>query len=101
MTESSGTKGSRAALIVIIVLSLAVAGAVAALGVHLARNHFERYPPGAEAAFLTQCERTGSAQLCEPRDDGHRPVPGITGVSNDGSLGVAQNTFPSLSTTLT
>ena len=64
MTESSGAKGSRAALIVIIVLSLAVAGAVAALGVHLARNHFERYPPGAEAAFLTQCERTGSAQLC-------------------------------------
>ena len=64
MTESSGAKGSRAALIVIIVLSLAVAGAVAALGVHLARNHFERYPPGAERAFLVQCERSGSAQTC-------------------------------------
>jgi len=64
VTESSGAKGSRAALIVIIVLSLAVAGAVAALGVHLARNHFERYPPGAEAAFLTRCEQTGSAQVC-------------------------------------
>ena len=23
----------------------------------------------------------GSAQLCDPRDDGHRPVPGMTGVS--------------------
>jgi hypothetical protein len=51
-------------LIVIVVLSLAVAGGVAALGVHLARNHFERYPPGAEATFLHECERTGSAQLC-------------------------------------
>jgi hypothetical protein len=55
---------SRTALIVIIVLSLAVAGAVAALGVHLARNHFERYPPAAEAGFLTQCEQSGSAQFC-------------------------------------
>jgi hypothetical protein len=55
---------SRAALIVIIVLSLAVAGGVAALGVHLARNHFERYPPAAEAGFLTQCEQSGSAQFC-------------------------------------
>jgi len=55
---------SRTALIVIIVLSLAVAGGVAALGVHLARNHFERYPPAAEAGFLTQCEQSGSAQFC-------------------------------------
>ena len=61
---TAGAKASRATLIVIVVLSLAVAGAVAALGVHLARNHFERYPPGAETAFLTQCEHTGSAQLC-------------------------------------
>lgn len=62
MTESHGL--SRTALIVVVVLSLAVAGGVAAFGVHLARNRFERYPPGAEAAFLTECERTGSAQLC-------------------------------------
>ena len=55
---------SRIALIVIIVLSLAVAGGVAALGVHLARNHFERYPAAAEAGFLTQCEQSGSAQFC-------------------------------------
>jgi len=55
---------SRTALIVIIVLSLAVAGGVAALGVHLARNHFERYPAAAEAGFLTQCEQSGSAQFC-------------------------------------
>ena len=55
---------SRAALIVVIVLSLAVAGAVAALGVHLARNHFERYPPAAEAGFLVQCKQSGSAQFC-------------------------------------
>src|SRR5438874_10407098 len=50
-------------------------------------------------ATLDGC--AGSAQLCEPRDDGHKPVPGITGVSNDGSLGVAENTLPSRSTTLT
>ena len=62
MTEAP--KRSRAAMIVIILLSLAVAGGVAALGVHLARNHFERYPPAAEAGFLTQCEQSGSAQFC-------------------------------------
>ncbi|HLW17428.1 MAG TPA: hypothetical protein VKV69_08740 [Actinomycetota bacterium] len=55
---------SRTTLIVIIVLSLAVAGGVAALGVHLARDHFDRYPPAAEAGFLTQCEQSGSAQFC-------------------------------------
>jgi hypothetical protein len=55
---------SRATLIVVILLSLAVAGGVAALGVHLARNHFERYPPAAETGFLTQCEQSGSAQFC-------------------------------------
>ena len=55
---------SRIALIVIIILSLAVAGGVVALGVHLARNHFERYPAAAEAGFLTQCEQSGSAQFC-------------------------------------
>lgn len=51
-------------MIVVIVLSLAVAGAVAALGVHLARNHFERYPPAAEAGFLRQCGQSGSPQFC-------------------------------------
>jgi hypothetical protein len=55
---------SRRTLIVIVVLSLAVAGGVTALGVHLARNHFERYPAAAEAGFLTQCEQSGSAQFC-------------------------------------
>src|SRR6185312_11191692 len=45
------------------------------------------------------CE--GSAKLCEPRDDGQSPVPGITGVSYEGSLGVAAKTLPSLSMTLT
>ena len=54
----------RAAVIMIVVLSLAVAGTVAALGVHLARDRFERYPPAAEAGFLTTCERSGSAQFC-------------------------------------
>ena len=62
MTEA--TKRSHTALIVIVILSLAVAGGVAALGVRLARNHFERYPPPAEAGFLTQCEQSGSAQFC-------------------------------------
>ncbi len=44
--------------------SLAGAGAVAALGGHFARNHFERYRPAAETGFLTQCEQSGSAQFC-------------------------------------
>ena len=48
----------------IVVLSLAVAGGIAAIGVHLARNHFERYPAAAEAEFLTTCERDWTAQLC-------------------------------------
>ena len=55
---------SRATLIVIVVLSLLVGVAVALFGVNLARNHFERYPPGAERAFLVQCERSGSPQTC-------------------------------------
>jgi len=55
---------SRATLIVIVGLSLLVGVAVALFGVNLARNHFERYPPGAERAFLVQCERSGSAQTC-------------------------------------
>ena len=61
---SESPKGSRAVFLVIVILSLAVAGVVAVLGVHLARNHFERYPPAAEAGFLTQCEQAGSAQFC-------------------------------------
>ena len=55
---------SRATLVVIVVLSLLVGAAVALFGINLARNHFERYPPGAERAFLVQCERDGSAQTC-------------------------------------
>lgn len=61
---SDSPNNSRTALVVIVILSLAAAGAVAALGVHLARNHFERYPPAAEAGFLTQCEQSGSVQFC-------------------------------------
>lgn len=57
-------KRSRATMIVIVVLSLLVGVAVALFGINLARNHFERYPPGAERAFLVQCERSGSAQTC-------------------------------------
>lgn len=55
---------SRATMIVIVALSVLVGIAVALFGINLARNHFERYPPGAERAFLVQCERTGSAQTC-------------------------------------
>ena len=58
--------------IAIVALSLAVAGGVMVLGVHLASSHppryqslqSGRYPAAAEAGFLTQCERSGSAQLC-------------------------------------
>jgi hypothetical protein len=58
--------------VAIIVLSLAVAGGVTALGVHLARTHpprspaiqSGRFPVGAEAGFLHQCEKSGSATLC-------------------------------------
>ena len=66
MTDSLAPreKRSRATMIVIVVLSLLVGVAVALFGINLARNHFERYPPGAERAFLVQCERTGSAQTC-------------------------------------
>ena len=35
-----------------------------------------------------------SAKDCEPRDDGHKPVPGITGPSKETSLVVAENTLP-------
>ena len=55
---------SRATMIVIVTLSLLVGIAVALFGINLARNHFERYPPGAEREFLVQCERDGSAQTC-------------------------------------
>src|SRR5665213_2631405 len=43
----------------------------------------------------------GSHHDCEPREDGHSPMPGITGVSDDASLGVAENALPSRSTTHT
>src|SRR5260370_11490088 len=38
-------------------------------------------------------------QDCEPRDDGTRPVPGITGESDETSLGVADTVLPQRSTT--
>ena len=59
-----GQGRSRTTLIVIVVMSLLVGVAVALFGINLARNHFERYPPGAERAFLVQCERDGSAVTC-------------------------------------
>src|SRR5262249_51463597 len=45
--------------------------------------------PGASAAGCA-----GSHHDCEPRDDGHNPVPGITGVAEEPSLGVAENALP-------
>ena len=61
--------------VMIAALSLAVAGGVATLGVHFASSHTSaettptptasgRYPAGAEAGFLAQCEKAGSATLC-------------------------------------
>ena len=51
-----------------------------------------RLPGATEAAI------EGSAHDCEPREEGHRPVPGITGVLLETSLGVAENTLPWRST---
>src|SRR5512145_1023871 len=45
----------------------------------------------------TEAGRSGSHHDCEPREDGHRPVPGITGVADEPSLGVAENALPSRS----
>jgi hypothetical protein len=63
---------SRTAKMSIVALSLAVAGGVTAFGVHVASTHpprfpgvqSGRYPPAAEAGFLHQCQKTGSATLC-------------------------------------
>src|SRR5262245_17663998 len=52
--------------------------------------------PGATEAGIA-----GSAHDWEPGEDGHRPVPGITGVLLETSLGVAENTLPWRSTTQT
>src|SRR5664279_5216698 len=52
--------------------------------------------PGATAAGCA-----GSHHDCEPREDGHRPVPGMTGVDDEPSLGVADMALPSRSTTHT
>src|SRR5688572_32068612 len=43
----------------------------------------------------------GSHHDCEPREEGQRPVPGITGVAFDPSLGVAENALPWRSITAT
>src|SRR5688500_6422448 len=45
--------------------------------------------PGASAAGCA-----GSVQDCEPREEGHSPVPGMTGVPLDPSLGVVENALP-------
>src|SRR5215210_4908083 len=45
--------------------------------------------PGASAAGCA-----GSVHDCEPRDEGHNPVPGMIGVPLDPSLGVAENALP-------
>src|ERR1700710_2489542 len=66
--------------------ALPLRSASAGLGVRRGRL------PGATDAG---CE--GSHHDCEPRDDGHNPVPGITGVDDEPSLGVAENALPSLS----
>src|SRR5678815_2082014 len=50
--------------------------------------------PGARAAGCA-----GSVQFCEPREDGQSPVPGMTGVPLEPSLGVVENALPSLSIT--
>ena len=42
----------------------------------------------------TEAATDGSAQDCEPREEGHSPVPGITGVVVETSLGVAEKVFP-------
>src|SRR5580698_10035716 len=52
--------------------------------------------PGARQAGCA-----GSVQDCMPRDDGAIPVPGITGVFNAPSLGVAANALPCRSMTHT
>ena len=52
--------------------------------------------PGATEAV---CD--GSPQDCEPREDGHNPVPGMTGVLLETSLGVAEKTLPWRSTAQT
>ena len=64
--------------------------AIAGLGVSRGRL------PGAAADGWA-----GSAHDCEPRDDGQRPSPGMTGPSHDTSLGVAENALPAESTTQT
>src|SRR5467141_523941 len=47
----------------------------------------------------TQEACLGSVHDCEPREEGHKPVPGTTGVSAEVSLGVAEKTLPCRSTT--
>src|SRR5215467_15733648 len=49
----------------------------------------------------TEAGSAGSAHDCEPREEGHSPVPGITGVLLETSLGVAENALPWRSTTHT
>ena len=43
----------------------------------------------------------GTAQDCDPRDEGQKPRPGITGLSQETSLGVADRALPCRSTTQT
>lgn len=60
----SGNGLSRTAKIVVLILSLAVGGAVAIYGVHRASNRIVRYPPAAERGFLDQCEQSSSVAFC-------------------------------------
>src|SRR5215204_1298215 len=64
--------------------------AIAGLGVSLGR-----LPGAATEVWL------GSPHDCEPRDDGQSPNPGMTGLSHDTSLGVAEKALPCESTTQT
>src|SRR5262245_2301602 len=61
---------------------------IAGLGVRRGRL------PGASAAGCA-----GSVHDCEPREDGQSPVPGITGVALEPSLGVVENALPAWSIT--
>lgn len=52
-----------------------------------------RFPAFAEDGWV------GLPQDWDPRDEGQKPVPGMTGVDRDTSLGVAEKALPCESTT--
>ena len=63
---------------------------------HLAKAGFGvrrgRFPGATEEAW------PGTAHDWEPREEGQKPVPGMTGDSHDTSLGVAEKQLPCRST---